>query len=212
MSESLDWRPVYDFWFPLDLTGADLPAHWRMMQWWMGGGANAELAPFRPVLDAARAGRLDHWRATPRGRLSLIVVLDQFARGLLAGTREAYACDPEALRTAREGVANGHFEALGTWWERFFFLLPMGHAEGPDHMERMEHIVSLSEQALEEAPEHLKPLFAFSLSQARGHRDVIARFGRFPHRNEPLGRVSTPEEMAYLAKGDYVYNRRPPLA
>src|SRR5918997_6669394 len=124
MSESLDWRPVYDFWFPLDLTGADLPAHWRMMQWWMGGGANAELAPFRPVLDAARAGRLDHWRATPRGRLSLIIVLDQFTRGLLAGTPEAYASDADALRLAEEGLANGHFDALATIFERFFFLLP----------------------------------------------------------------------------------------
>ena len=210
MSESLDWRPVYDFWFPIDLTDADLPTHWRMMQWWMGGGASAELAPFRPVLDAARAGRLDHWRATPRGRLSLIIVLDQFTRGLLAGTPEAYASDADALRLAEEGLANGHFDALATIFERFFFLLPTSHAEGPNHLDRLERLVALSERVLAQAPEHLEPLFAFSLSQARGHRDVIARFGRFPHRNEPLGRVSTPEELAYLAKGDYVYNRRPP--
>jgi len=75
----------------------------------------------------------------------------------------------------------------------------------------MDRLVTLSERVLAEAPAHLKPLFAFSLSQARGHRDVIARFGRFPHRNAALGRVSTPEELAYLEKGDYVYNRQPPV-
>jgi len=182
-----------------------------MMQWWMRGGASAELAPFAPVLEAARAGRLNRWAETPRGRLSLIIVLDQFTRGLLAGTPEAFASDREVLRLAEEGMANGHFDALETIWERFFFLLPTSHAEGPNHMERMDRLVTLSERVLAEAPAHLKPLFAFSLSQARGHRDVIARFGRFPHRNAALGRVSTPEELAYLEKGDYVYNRQPPV-
>ncbi|HZH53210.1 MAG TPA: DUF924 family protein [Microvirga sp.] len=211
MDEGHDWRAVYDFWFPLDLTGADLATHWRMMQWWMRGGASAELAPFAPVLETARAGRLNRWAETPRGRLSLIIVLDQFTRGLLAGTPEAFASDREALRLAEEGMANGHFDALETIWERFFFLLPTSHAEGPNHMERMDRLVTLSERVLAEAPAHLKPLFAFSLSQARGHRDVIARFGRFPHRNAALGRVSTPDELAYLEKGDYVYNRQPPV-
>jgi uncharacterized protein (DUF924 family) len=210
MTEILDWRPVYDFWFPPDVNSTDAAVHWRMLQWWMGGGANAELAPFWPILEAGRAGRLGHWLQEPRGRLSLIIVLDQFTRGLLAGTPEAFASDAEALRIVREGVTNGHYDALARLWERFFFLLPMAHAEGPDHRERMERIVALSEEALANAPEHLRPIFEFSLSQARGHRDVIARFGRFPHRNAVIGRVSTPEEQVHLDKGDYVYNRRPP--
>jgi len=210
MAEGLDWRRVYDFWLPPDVTSTDIAVHWRMLQWWMGGGANAELARFTPTLDAARSGRLDHWLTEPRGRLSLIIVLDQFTRGLLAGTREAFASDSEALRIAREGLANGHYDALAGPWEKFFFLLPMAHAEGSDHRERMERIVAMSEEALATAPAFLRPILEFSLSQARGHRDVIARFGRFPHRNAVLGRVSTPEETAYLEKGDYVYNRRPP--
>lgn len=207
MNDMLNWRSVYDFWFPPGLENANQETHWRMLQWWMGGGANTELARFSPVLEAARAGQLDQWKNTPRGRLSLIIVLDQFSRGLNAGTADAYASDPEALGIAEEGVKNGHCEALAQPWERFFFLMPFAHAEGPDHRERMVRIVKISEEAVREAPAHLRPVFEFSLSQARGHRDVIARFGRFPHRNAVLGRTSTPEEVAYLEKGDYVYNR-----
>jgi uncharacterized protein (DUF924 family) len=212
MTEAFDWRTVYDFWFPLDLDGADPATHWRMLTWWMRGGASAELGPLAPILDAARSGRLDHWAGNPRGRLSLIIVLDQFTRGLLAGTPEAYASDPEALQLAEEGLRKGHYDALGSNWEKFFFLLPTAHAEGPDHLERLDRIVAISETVLNEAPAHLRPIYEFSLSQARGHRDVIARFGRFPHRNALLGRESTPEELAYLEKGDYVYNRQPPQA
>lgn len=212
MTEAFDWRPVHRFWFPPDVRSTDIAVHWRLLQWWMGGGVNAELASFAPVLEAARAGRLGHWLEEPEGRLSLIVVLDQFTRGLLAGTREAFASDPEALRIAREGMENGHCQALAGPWETFFFLLPLAHAEGPDHRDRMERVVAMSEEALARAPAFLRPVFEFSLSQARAHRDVIARFGRFPHRNAVLGRVSTPEELAYLEKGDFVYNRRPPVS
>jgi len=210
MNDMPNWRSVYDFWFPPGLESASQETHWRMLQWWMGGGANAELARFAPVVAAARADNLQHWLAEPRGRLSLIVVLDQFTRGLLAGTPEAYASDESALRITEEGLRSGDYESLSHPWEKFFFLMPIAHAEGPDHRERMERIVILSEAAVTDVPEHLRPMFEFSLSQARGHRDVIARFGRFPHRNAVLGRTSTPEEMEYLEKGDYVFNRSIP--
>jgi uncharacterized protein (DUF924 family) len=210
MASSLDWRPVYDFWFPGDLAAADLQAHWRMLEWWMRGGANAEMGRFAPVLVAARAGRLDRWPATPLGRLSLIIVLDQFPRGLHAGTPEAFSSDAQALRLAEEGFRNGHYEALSSPLERFFFLLPLAHTEGPDHLERMERIVRVSEEVLVQARSDLKPLWEFSLSQARANREVIARFGRFPHRNPVLGRASTPEEAAYIATGDFVHQRSLP--
>src|SRR5207249_4849258 len=79
----------------------------------------------------------------------------------------------------------------------------------PDHLERAERSVALSEKRLLEGPPHLRPLREFGLGQARGHREVIARFGRHPHRNAILGRASTPEEAAYVEKGDFVHNRRP---
>ena len=205
-----DWRPVYDFWFPPGLDDADPETHRRMFVWWFGGGANAELPPFAPVLEAAKAGRLDRWLATPLGRLSLIVVLDQFPRGLFAGAPEAYAFDPAALSVAEEGLRNGHYDALTRPWETMFFALPLAHAEGPDHRERLERVVALAERVALEAPSRLRPLYRFSADQARGHLEVISRFGRFPHRNRILGRVSTPQEEAYLARGDFVHTRQPP--
>ena len=212
MDEAEDWRAVYGFWFPPGLDDADLETHGRMFGWWFGGGATAELPPFAPVVEAARAGRLDHWLATPLGRLSLIVVLDQFPRGLFAGTPEAYAADPDALRIAGEGLRNGHYDALAKPWERTFFFMPLGHAEGADHLERLGRVATMAETIAREAPQRLQPLYRHSASQARGHLEVIARFGRFPHRNPVLGRVSTPEEVAYLERGDFVHTRRPPKA
>jgi uncharacterized protein (DUF924 family) len=207
--EPQDWRAVYDFWFPPGLD-ADAATHRRMVEWWFGGGSNAALPRFAPVLEAAKAGHLDHWRATPLGRLSLIVVLDQFPRGLFAGTPEAYASDAEALLIAEEGLRNGHHAALAKPWEKMFAAMPLVHAEGPGHRERLERVVALSETVVREAPERLRPLYEFSAGQARGHLEVIKRFGRFPHRNPILGRASTPEEAAYVGEGDFVHLRRPP--
>jgi uncharacterized protein (DUF924 family) len=207
MAADMDWRPVLDFWFAVDLSTADVGSHWRRLDWWMRGGANAELDRFAPVLAAARSGRLDRWRSTPLGRLALIIVLDQFPRGLHAGTPDAFSSDMEALRLAEEGFRNGHYEALSDPWQRFFFFLPLAHAEGPDHLDRLDRIVAVSEQVLAEAPAHLKPVWQFSLSQAQANREVIARFGRFPHRNPVLGRTSTPAEAAYNETGDFVHRR-----
>ena len=210
MSDAQEWRAVYDFWFPPGLDDADPETHRRMFVWWFGGGANGELPPFAPLVEAAKAGSLDHWLSMPLGRLSLIIVLDQFPRGLFAGTPEAYAGDPAALRIAEEGLRNGHYDALTRPWEKTFFFMPLGHTEGPGHLERLKRVVALAETIAAEVPEPLRPLYRFSANQPCGHLDVISRFGRYPHRNPVLGRVSTPEEAAYLEKGEFVHNRRPP--
>jgi uncharacterized protein (DUF924 family) len=209
MNQSEDWRAVYDFWFPLGLDRADLETHYRMLEWWFRGGVNAELSLFAPLVDAAAAGDLNHWLAIPLGRLSLIVVLDQFPRGLFAGTPKAFAFDRQALAITTEGLPIGHYDALLRSWEKAFFALPLIHAEGPDHLARADRGVALSEKRLAEGPPLLRPIREFGLGQARGHREVIARFGRHPHRNAVLGRASTPEEAAYVEKGDFVHNRRP---
>jgi uncharacterized protein (DUF924 family) len=210
MSEPQDWRTVYDFWFPYTLNNLDPEAHHQMFGWWFGGGANTALPPFAPVVEAARAGCQDHWATTPLGRLSLIILLDQFPRGLFAGTPAAYASDPLALQIAEEGLHNGHYNALTKAWEKTFFIMPLAHTEGPDHQERLERVATMAEVTALEAPPSLRPLYQFSAGQARGHLEVIARFGRFPHRNAILGRASTPEEAAYLEQGDFVHMRRPP--
>jgi uncharacterized protein (DUF924 family) len=88
--------------------------------------------------------------------------------------------------------------------------MPLAHTEGPDHQERLERVATMAEATALEAPQPLRPLYQFSASQARGHLEVISRFGRFPHRNAILERASTPEEAAYLEQGDFVHMRRPP--
>lgn len=206
-----DWRAIHEFWFPPGLDDASAETHRRLFGWWFGNVANAVMPPFAPVLEAARAGRIDHWRATPQGRLALIIVLYRFPRSLYSGTPAAYAADAEALHIALEGLRISHYDALPHPWEKTFFLLPVVHVEGPDHLARLDRAIVLAEATACAVAETIRPLYRFAVEQARGRRDVIARFGRFPHRNSILGRASTPEELAYLEKGDFVHLRRPPM-
>jgi uncharacterized protein (DUF924 family) len=203
-------KQICDFWFPPGLENADRETFRRRIEWWFAGGANAELPPFTHTLMAARLGRLDHWLATPRGRLALIIVLDQFPRGLFASKADAYASDPQALRIAEEGLWNGHYDALTQPWEKTFFFLPLAHTEGPGHLHRLDRVVALAENVTLDAPERFRMYYQFSLSQARANRDLIARFGRYPHRNDILARASTPEEAEYVKTGNFVHLRRPP--
>jgi uncharacterized protein (DUF924 family) len=213
--QTSSWRDVYDFWFPSELKQGSLEFHKRMGGWWMQGGATPELSPFAPVIALARSGALDHWAATEAGRLSLIIVLDQFPRGLFAGNWKAYASDRHALRLCEEGLENGHYDALRYPWERFFFTLPMLHTEGSGHLDRIRRLLERAEDevpiAIRAFPE-LKPIFEFSISQLRANHAVIAQYDRFPHRNDMLCRPSTPDEVAYIEKGDFVHLRKPPEA
>jgi uncharacterized protein (DUF924 family) len=203
------WREVYDFWFPVGLETADLEAHRRVSERWFRGGLNADLPPFTATLEAAARGDLNKWLEVPLGRLSLIIVLDQFPRGLFTGSPKAYSFDRRALEITEEGLRSGHYDALRYSWEKVFFALPLIHAEGPNHLERADRHVALAEARLTLCPPHLRPMREFGLSQARGHRDVIARFGRHPHRNAVLRRASTPQEADYIKRGQFVHNRRP---
>jgi uncharacterized protein (DUF924 family) len=198
---------VLTFWFP-DLSAANHATMVRQFQWWFGGGTDSAVAERFPLLlERATRGELDHWSKWPRSRLALIIVLDQFSRSLYRDTARAFAQDQKALALALEGMEIGHYTALETPWEKTFFLLPLGHSEELSHV---EHAVTLAEQLLENAPPEFRKILEHSASQARGHRDVIARFGRHPYRNAVLGRQSTPEELDYLARGELVHMRAPP--
>ena len=205
MQLTQDWRDVDAFWFPPGLERADAATHLRMFDWWMGGGANAELVRFAPLVEAALLGEIDHWAETARGRLALVLVLDQFTRGLFGGSPGAYAGDARALALAEEGLANGHCDALAWPWERCFLLMPLVHAEGPGHLARARRLVDLAREFAELAPEPLLPVYRASVRKAEEHRDTIARFGRFPHRNQILGRASAPEEYDYLLAGRFTH-------
>ena len=131
------------------------------------------------------------WRTTPEGRLAEIIVLDQFSRHLFRGDARAFASDGMALVLAEEAVGGGHHHFL-PMPQRMFVLLPYMHAESAV----VQHESIRLHTALG-VPDVLK--------FAEGHAAVIRRFGRFPKRNAALGRVSTPEELAYIASSDGVF-------
>jgi uncharacterized protein (DUF924 family) len=143
---------------------------------------------FLHLYEQAAAGNLAHWKNEPRHCLALIVLLDQFARNMFRGSPRAFAADPLALDAARYTVAQGYDRNMLPV-ERMFTYLPFEHSE------------TLADQRT--ACELTKPLDAFEETAdahryALLHRDIIQRFGRFPHRNAILGRPSTPEEIAFL--------------
>src|SRR4029077_5570346 len=140
------------------------------------GGADSEiLERFPPLLNQAKRGDLDDWSRNSRSRLALIIVLDQFSRTTHRGTAKAFAQDPKALALALEGIENGHYAALETPWEKTFFFLPLGHSEDLTNLERA---VKLAEELVKDTPQEHRGILEFSASQARGHHDIIARFGR----------------------------------
>ena len=201
-----NYEAVLRFWFPASLRN-DHEVMVRHFQWWFGGGTDEEIhARFKPVFERALRGELDHWRDNPRSRLALIIVLDQFSRSLFRNSPRAYAQDPLALALTLEGLVNRHYSMLETVWEKTFFIMPLGHSE---RMIFLDRVVQLAEDLVEQGPKELRGILEHSASQARGHRAVIARFGRHPHRNALLGRNSTAAELAYLAEGTFVHTRGP---
>jgi uncharacterized protein (DUF924 family) len=199
---------VLSYWFPEDINNADPETRRRQGERWMRGGpeVDREISErFGQVLEQARRGELDHWAETPRGRLALIVVLDQFSRNVYRGSPLSYAQDEKALELAVEGIDAGMDRELSPM-ERIFFWMPLGHSEDPSLQERS---VRHKEEEAANAPPHLRAMAEFGISQARAARDVIARFGRHPHRNEILGRTSTPEELEYLRTETPPHMRRP---
>ncbi len=153
---------------------------------------------FGDAVDDALAGGLVHWSRTARGALAHVILLDQFTRNIHRDTPRAFAGDALALAAAREAIARGFDRELEPI-ERGFLYLPFEHAESPALQERS---VALFEALHARAPAALATAFAGFADYARRHRDVIARFGRFPHRNAALGRASTADELAWLADGN----------
>lgn len=208
-SPAQPWRDVLDFWFPEGRTAdVDAETHRKHWFWRMQGGADkAIVARFSKLAARVAQGELDHWADEPEGRLSLIVVLDQFSRSLWRGTPRAFAQDEAALAVAMDGLENGHFQTLATPWFKIAHTQPLGHCEGPDQLERIDLLISLREEIASTAPEHLQPIYRSLVKQAEDVRQVIAAFGRHSHRNQTLGRQSTPAEQEYLAKGDFPHLR-----
>lgn len=166
--------------------------------WWGHDPATDEMLreKFGTPSVAAGVGVLDHWTGSPRGRLALILLLDQIPRSVHRGLPEAFALDPDARNVAAQGLASGADRLLRPI-ERVFFYLPFEHSEGLDDQERS---VDLFRELAGSVPDGDRETFDFFLDYAVRHHAVIARFGRFPHRNVILGRQSTPEEIEFLAQ------------
>ena len=188
---------VLEFWFPADSARAN------KLWWGKDPALDAEITEeFGPTLAAAKAHELDAWADTARGRLALIVVLDQLSRNILRGDPETYAADAQARALTHAGLERGH-DAEVRPIERLFFYLPLEHSEALADQERcvglMEALAAevAAEPGVDEAR---RKQFAGFVDYAIRHRDIVARFGRFPHRNALLGRPSTPEELEFLTQ------------
>jgi uncharacterized protein (DUF924 family) len=151
---------------------------------------------FGTLAEAAGSGRLQHWTRTPEGWLALLVVLDQFPRNLYRGDAHAFASDDRALSTALHGLERGD-DLLLPVMRRAFAYLPLEHAE---HLTLQDRAVALFSALCAAAEPAQRAQAEEFLDYAQRHREVIARFGRFPHRNAMLGRTSTAAELAYLAQ------------
>jgi len=183
---------IHDFWFgELDENG--LCKTDRNVLWF--GADDATDARCRELFGAplslALNGKLDSWEVTDRGLVALVVLLDQFSRNIHRSTAQAFGGDPKALALAQDAIASGRHLALPLI-HRVFLYLPLEHSE---ELALQNQCVALFEE-LAQLSDH--PQFASFTRYAMAHRDVIAQFGRFPHRNAVLGRQSTPDELAYL--------------
>lgn len=187
---------VLDFWLgPISAAGSVEDAISK--RWWK---KDPEFdASIREQFGDARAraaqGELDVWAATPRGRVALVILLDQFSRNLFRNDPRAFEADPKALSLANEGVDQGELPQL-RGPEIYFLLMPFMHAENLEAQDR--GIKLFAEQAEKAEAEASKKMLSGALHFAKLHRDIIQRFGRFPHRNAFFGRESTEEEIEFL--------------
>jgi uncharacterized protein (DUF924 family) len=148
---------------------------------------------FEPTHYAAARGQYDRWIDSADGALALLILLDQFPRNLYRGSAHSWATDPLSRQVAGEAIARGHDRRFEPALRNFFYL-PFQHAETLADQDRA---VALFEAMKAETGDE------GNLKWALGHRDVIARFGRFPHRNRALGRETTAAEQAFLDQGGF---------
>jgi uncharacterized protein (DUF924 family) len=193
---------ILEFWF------GTFPNAWtidesRYDMWFKNGAAydSQIFSQFGSDYFRAVDGELDSWSESPRGRLALIILLDQFSRHIHRGTAEAFAQDEKAQQLCVEGIGAGDDLNLHPC-ERAFFYLPLEHAED---LERQILSIEAFKQLVQDVPEGYRQPFEDALAWAQKHHYVIEKFGRFPELNEMLGRESTQEELAFMQEGQYSF-------
>lgn len=188
-NESFPPQPILDFWFSEGMS----------KRWFSGGPELDEeiRSKFGRLVALAQAGGLTDWEAEPQSRLALVIVLDQFSRNIFRGKAKAFAGDARAQQLVTDALARGFDEQL-PWMGRVFLYMPLMHAE---NLALQEESVRRFTALAEAVPESLRAGVRSSLDFAIQHRDIIARLGRFPHRNAALSRTNTALEFDFLKIG-----------
>lgn len=186
---------LLSFWFG-DLGHADLPNSDRTNLWFGENPTlkNVMIKTFGKDYEAAVGGKLVDWAETPRGRLALIILLDQFSRSLHRNSEKAFEHDKLAQKLCKEGLKKNMDKSL-TLIERVFFYMPMVHAEDS---KAQEESIQLFQSLVSLSMTETTQVYQLFLAYAYAHFRVIKEFGRFPQRNTLLGRESTAEEIAFL--------------
>lgn len=181
-----DPRAVIDFWFS---------ARAKPLWFEKDRDFDADIRErFGAAIHAAQMGAFDDWRATPMGALALLLLIDQMARNIHRGEAKAFLGDGRALAIADESLKRGHDQSL-SFDQRRFFYLPFEHAED---MASQDRAIDLFTRAFAEAAPEDRDRAEEQLDYAHRHRKIIQRFGRYPHRNDALGRPSTDDEIEFL--------------
>ena len=186
---------VLEFWFGSNPDDAAIAKEKSALWWSKNPQVDDEIrGRFEGLVAKAAAGELSYWEATPTGRLALILLTDQFPRNIYRDSPRAFAYDAKALAWCLDGIEQ-HVDRKLRPIERVFLYLPLEHAESLEHQDKsVKHFGELV--SIVDEPD--KAVFKEYLDFAIRHRDIIARFGRFPHRNKILGRQFTAEEIAFL--------------
>lgn len=189
---------VLDFWLGDALT-LGWPSQNRSAFWFHGDKAlDADITRrFGALVEQALEGGLGEWESKPLSRLALVLLLDQFTRNVYRGRAQAFAGDGRAQQLVREALALG-WDVQLPLAARVFLYMPLMHAEDPS---LQELCVRCFETLLAQAPRERRDDLQGNLDFARQHRDIIARYGRFPYRNQALGRTDTEQEQVFLRDG-----------
>lgn len=188
-------QDVLDFWL-----GDGLQLGWcsdNRDELWFGGGPELDAdirQRFGPLVEQAMAGGLGDWEAHMHTRLALVLLLDQFTRNIHRGQPRAFAGDVRAQRLVRDALATGLDRDLATVGHVFLYM-PLVHAED---LASQDEAVARFQRLVDTSPPELSETLGRNLHFAQLHRDIVRRFGRFPHRNTALGRASTAEEVDFL--------------
>lgn len=194
----MDYQTVLDFWFgehSQQSSSADIAQQQSSLWWGKNEAVDKEiLQRFEPVLKGLISGQYQHWLDHSRGKLAAILVLDQFSRNMYRNTGSAFCQDALALHWALEMIRQGDDKSL-TMIERVFLYMPLEHSE---QLNMQKLCLEKFQQLAAEAPQSFNKQALGYIDFAQQHLDIIARFGRFPHRNDILQRPSNAEELAFL--------------